>query len=81
MPHKALQYLIANWNKTKFFAFGGPSYRRWSEVTDNAALAYHFPSRESAGEIIQEGQLGRWGTITEHQLNCIYPITVEVTVK
>jgi hypothetical protein len=80
VTHKALKYVITNADRTKFFAFGGGE-RHYSDMVTNAALAEHFPSRESAGNVITEGQKGRWGTIEEHGLTAVLPISIEVTVK
>jgi hypothetical protein len=80
MAHKALKYVLTNTDKTKFFAFGGGE-RRYSDMVTNAALAEHFPSRESAVKTVEEGKGGRWGTISEHDLTTVIPISIEVTFK
>jgi hypothetical protein len=82
VSHKAVKYVITNDARLKFFSFGGGGGgAKWSDMVTNAALAEHFPSRESAAQIIQEGQKGRWGSIDEHGLTLVVPISIEVTVK
>ncbi len=78
MPNKALRYVITNARRTHFYAFKGERVKT-SDVVTNPALAEHFPSRESANKTVEEGREGRWGTINEHALNAVIPISVEVT--